>query len=143
MLAALAIALVSGLVFASPAANIAHGLSIDILTALRWRIFGQRHTPESAPGVPDLSKAFAGGKSIRRVGDSVTNVITPLNFYFPILLAAVTRYVPDTRIGTLLATMLPYSLAFLAAWTVLLLVWIALGWPLGPGSPLTYIVARG
>ena len=51
MLAALAISLVSGLVFASPAANIAHGLSIDILTALRWRIFGQRHTPESAPTV--------------------------------------------------------------------------------------------
>ena len=48
-LAALVIALVSGLVFASPATDIAHGLSIDVLTALRWQLFGQREKPEAAP----------------------------------------------------------------------------------------------
>ncbi len=50
-LAALVIALVSGLVFASPALDIAHGLSIDVLTALRWRVFGQRPQSEAAPTV--------------------------------------------------------------------------------------------
>ena len=50
-LGALVIALVSGLVFASPALDIAHGLSIDVLTALRWRVFGQRPQSEAAPTV--------------------------------------------------------------------------------------------
>ena len=51
MLATLAIALLSGLLFASPALDIAHGLSIDVLTALRWQVFGERHEPAAAPAV--------------------------------------------------------------------------------------------
>jgi aminobenzoyl-glutamate transport protein len=74
-----------------------------------------------------------------RIGDSVTNIITPLMSYFPLILTFVQRYEPKAGIGTMIATMLPYSIAFLVAWLLLLIVWIALGWPMGPGAPL-YLV---
>jgi aminobenzoyl-glutamate transport protein len=73
-----------------------------------------------------------------RVGDSCTNVITPLNPYFVVVLVFVQRYVPRAGLGTLVSMMLPYSLFFWIAWTILLLAWMALGWPLGPGGPTTY-----
>ncbi|NNL84517.1 MAG: AbgT family transporter [Myxococcales bacterium] len=71
-----------------------------------------------------------------RVGDSVTNVITPLNPYLVIILAFLRRYVPRAGLGTLLSMMIPYALAFAAAWLLLLLVWVAAEAPLGPGGPL-------
>ena len=73
-----------------------------------------------------------------RVGDSVTNVVTPLNPYVVILLVFMRRYVPQAGIGTLVALMLPYAVAFAVTWTALLLAWIALGLPLGPAGPLFY-----
>ncbi len=73
-----------------------------------------------------------------RVGDSATNVITPLNPYMVIILSLMQRYIPRGGLGTLVATMLPYSLGFLAAWLLLLTIWVAGGWPLGPEGPLTY-----
>ncbi len=73
-----------------------------------------------------------------RVGDSVTNVVTPLNPYVVILLVFMRRYVPRAGIGTLVALMLPYALAFAVIWTLLLMAWIATGLPLGQGGPLTY-----
>lgn len=71
-----------------------------------------------------------------RVGDSCTNIITPLMNYFPLILTFAGRYVPRTGIGTMIATMLPYSLTFMVCWTAMLIVWILLGVPLGPGSGL-------
>jgi aminobenzoyl-glutamate transport protein len=71
-----------------------------------------------------------------RVGDSCTNIITPLLSYFPLILTFAQKYDPRTGIGTLIATMLPYSLVFLVVWTLLLVVWIMLGLPMGPGAPL-------
>jgi aminobenzoyl-glutamate transport protein len=73
-----------------------------------------------------------------RVGDSVTNGITPFNPYLVIVLAFVQRYRPDAGIGTLLALMLPYTVVFAPVWALLLGLWVAVGWPLGPGGPLTY-----
>lgn len=73
-----------------------------------------------------------------RVGDSVTNVITPLNPYVVIILVFVQRWVPRAGVGTLVALMLPYALAFGVAWTALLVAWVALGIPLGPAGPLIY-----
>jgi len=73
-----------------------------------------------------------------RVGDSVTNVITPLNPYVVILLVYMQRYVPRAGIGTLVALMLPYTVVFALAWTALLVVWIGAGVELGPAGPLTY-----
>lgn len=71
-----------------------------------------------------------------RVGDSVTNVISPMMSYFALIVAFVQRYQPAAGLGTVVATMLPYSATFLIVWTLLLVVWIALGWPLGPGAGL-------
>lgn len=67
-----------------------------------------------------------------RIGDSVTNIITPLNPYWVIVLAFVQRWRPGAGIGTLVALMLPYALAFAVIWPLLLAVWIALGIPPGP-----------
>ena len=71
-----------------------------------------------------------------RVGDSVTNVITPLMAYFPLIITFARKYDKNTGMGTIIATMLPYSFAFLAAWTILLAIWIMTGLPLGPNAPL-------
>ncbi len=71
-----------------------------------------------------------------RVGDSVTNIITPLLSYFPLILTFAHKYDPKAGIGTLIATMLPYSLAFFVVWTILLIGWIVVGAPMGPGAPL-------
>jgi aminobenzoyl-glutamate transport protein len=73
-----------------------------------------------------------------RVGDSTTNIITPLMPYFPLVVVFCRRYVTSTGIGTLVSTMLPYSLAFLAAWTVFLLGFWTAGVPLGLQAPYTY-----
>jgi aminobenzoyl-glutamate transport protein len=71
-----------------------------------------------------------------RVGDSVTNIITPLMSYFPLILTFIHKYDPKAGIGTLIATMLPYSVVFMIAWVLLLIGWIGLGLPMGPGAPL-------
>ena len=71
-----------------------------------------------------------------RVGDSVTNVISPTMSYFALILATVQRYDPKAGLGTLIATMLPYTLVLFLSWSLLLVVWIALGLPVGPGAGL-------
>ena len=70
-----------------------------------------------------------------RIGDSVTNIIAPTLPYFPLILVAGARYVPGFSVGSLVAAMLPYSLAFLAGGLALLLAWLALDLPVGPGAP--------
>ncbi len=77
-----------------------------------------------------------GTQVIYRIGDSSTNIITPLMPYMPFVLAYVKKYEPRAGMGTLIALMLPYSLAFLIAWVGLLLAWSAAGWPIGPGVML-------
>ncbi len=74
-----------------------------------------------------------------RIGDSSTNIITPMMSYFGLILAMACRYKKDLGIGTMVATMLPYSIAFLIGWTILFYLWVfVLGWPVGPGSPTYY-----
>ncbi|KFL36346.1 AbgT family transporter [Arenimonas donghaensis] len=76
-----------------------------------------------------------------RVGDSVTNIISPMMSYFALIIAFFQRYEPKAGIGTLVATMLPYSMVFLAGWSVMFGIWIWLELPIGPDSPLIYIQA--
>lgn len=81
-------------------------------------------------------------QALYRVGDSVTNIITPLSYYLPsIVVPLCKRYDPRAGLGTVIAMMLPYSIAFGLAWTVLLIVWLHMGWPVGPGAPLNYAIA--
>jgi aminobenzoyl-glutamate transport protein len=77
-----------------------------------------------------------------RVGDSVTNIVTPLNTYIIVILAAVQRYRKDAGIGNLIAMMLPYTLVLSVVWTLFLLGWVAMGWKLGPNAPLWYSPAH-
>ena len=81
---------------------------------------------------PDLTQAAY------RVGDSSTNIITPLMPYFPLVVVYCQRYVKNTGIGTLTAMMLPFSMSFLVLWTIFLLIYFALGFPLGIQSSYTY-----
>lgn len=67
-----------------------------------------------------------------RIGDSSTNIISPMMSYFALIIAFFQRYQPGAGIGTLVATMLPYSVSFLLMWSVLLIVWMLAGWPFGP-----------
>lgn len=71
-----------------------------------------------------------------RIGDSCTNVISPMMSYFALIIAFMERYEPKAGMGTLIALMLPYSITFLIAWTGLLVVWMWLGLPVGPGAEL-------
>ena len=73
-----------------------------------------------------------------RVGDSITNIITPLMPYLPIIIVFAQKYDRNAGLGTLIAAMLPYSIAFGIAWTIMLVGWMWLGLPLGPGAAFFY-----
>ena len=81
---------------------------------------------------PELSQAAY------RVGDSVSNIISPLMVFFPLVVVYCQRYVKSTGIGTLASMMMPYSIAMLIAWTLFLLAYWALGIPLGIMAPYSY-----
>ena len=69
-----------------------------------------------------------------RIGDSTTNIISPLMSYFAVVIAFANKYDEDMGIGTLISTMIPYSIMFLIAWSALLIVWYFIpGLPIGPG----------
>lgn len=68
-----------------------------------------------------------------RIGDSATNIITPLMPYLPIVLAFGQKYDKNLGLGTLISLMLPYSVAFLIGWLILFIIWFVFGLPWGPG----------
>ncbi len=74
-----------------------------------------------------------------RVGDSVTNIVTPLNSYAIVILAAMQRHRKDAGMGNLIAMMVPYSVVFAIVWTIFLLGWVWLGIPIGPDAPMWYV----
>ena len=67
-----------------------------------------------------------------RIGDSSTNIITPLMPYFPLILVLMQQYRSNAGVGTLMALMLPLAISMLCAWVIFLLFWISMGWPIGP-----------
>ena len=73
-----------------------------------------------------------------RIGDSCTNIITPMMTYFAVIIAFAQRYDKKASIGTITATMIPYSLVFVVGWILLLIVWLAIGLPIGPGVSAYY-----
>jgi aminobenzoyl-glutamate transport protein len=74
-----------------------------------------------------------------RIGDSVVNIVTPLNSYLLIILAVFQKYRPKAGLGTLIALMVPYSIVIGLVWTAMLVAWVLIGAPLGPESPLYYV----
>ena len=75
-----------------------------------------------------------------RMGDSVTNIITPLMVYFPLVLTFCQKWNRDFGLGNLMALMIPYSLCFLIAGLIMTGVWAAFAWPVGPAAPATYVL---
>jgi aminobenzoyl-glutamate transport protein len=81
---------------------------------------------------PELSQA------VFRIGDSVTNVISPMMSFFALIIVYYQKYDSKAGIGTLIGTMLPYSMVFFVVWTLLMIFWILTGLPLGPEAGLYY-----
>ncbi|OBT16827.1 aminobenzoyl-glutamate transporter [Vibrio sp. UCD-FRSSP16_10] len=100
----------------------------------KWALIGPILVPMlMAVGIsPELSQAAY------RVGDSVSNIISPLMVFFPLVVVYCQRYVKNTGIGTLASLMMPFSIAMLIGWTIFLLAYWALGIPLGIQAPYTY-----
>lgn len=74
-----------------------------------------------------------------RIGDSSTNIITPMMSYFGLILAFATRYDRKLGIGTIISMMLPYTIFFLIGWIILFYVWVfGFGLPVGPEAPTYY-----
>jgi aminobenzoyl-glutamate transport protein len=77
-----------------------------------------------------------------RVGDSATNIITPLMVYFPLILTFCQRWKKDFGLGSLTAMMVPYSIWLLISGLALTIIWISFGLPLGPAAPVEYVLPR-
>jgi aminobenzoyl-glutamate transport protein len=81
---------------------------------------------------PELSQA------VYRIGDSVTNIISPMMSFFALIIVYFEKYDRKAGIGTLISTMLPFTIVFTILWSILLIIWVLLGLPLGPGAGLYY-----
>jgi aminobenzoyl-glutamate transport protein len=109
--------------------------SINLMIAsasAKWAVMA----PVLVPMLMVLGVSPEGTQAVFRVGDSCTNIITPLMPYLPFVLACTTRYDPRAGTGTMVALMLPYSVAFLLSWAALLMLFWTLDWPIGPGVGL-------
>lgn len=73
-----------------------------------------------------------------RIGDSSTNIISPLMPFFPLIVAFAQRYGKENGIGTVVSLMLPYSVIFIIVWSVFFVIWYMFGIPTGPGASLNY-----
>lgn len=71
-----------------------------------------------------------------RIGDSTTNIISPLMNCFAMIVVFMQKYDKDSGLGTLISTMMPYTVAFLISWSIFLIIWMLLGIPVEPGAPL-------
>ena len=101
----------------------------------KWALIGPIMVPMLMQlGIsPDLTQAAY------RVGDSVSNIVTPLMPYFPLVVVFCHKYVKSTGIGTLVSIMIPYSVAFGIVWTTFLLIYWAIGFPLGIQATYDYL----
>ncbi len=134
----------AGLLSASGLGKIPLMLSFILLTAVinlfmgsssaKWTIMAPVFIPMfMLIGIsPELTQV------VYRIGDSASNIISPMMSYFALIVAFMQRYEPKAGIGTIIATMLPYSVVFLIIWSILLIIWIVFGIPLGPDAPIQY-----
>jgi aminobenzoyl-glutamate transport protein len=111
--------------------------SVNLLmgsASAKWTLLA----PIFVPMLMQLGIAPELTQAAYRIGDSTTNIITPLMPYFPLIVTFAQKYYRGTGIGTLISVMLPYSLGFMVAWTLFLLAFWGLGLPLGLGGVYTY-----
>lgn len=142
-----------GLIIAVKGADVLHAIDIGLIplvilfvlfsgfinlfmgsASAKWAIMGPVFIPMfMLMGYsPELSQA------VFRIGDSVTNIISPMMSFFALIIVYYQKYDEKSGLGTLIATMLPYSVVFFIVWTLLMIGWIVLGLPLGPEAGLYY-----
>ena len=100
----------------------------------KWAIMA----PVFVPMLMQLNYSPEFAQMAYRIGDSTTNIISPLMPYFAIIISFAKKYDKDLGIGTLISTMLPYSVAFFIGWAFLLIIWFLFNIPIGPGGTLFY-----
>lgn len=119
-------------------------IGIILLTALVNLLIGSASAkwallaPIFVPLLMQLGMSPELAQAAYRIGDSCTNIITPLMPYFPLVVVFAQRYVKKTGIGTLVSLMLPFTIGFFIAWVIFLMIYWALGMPLGLQAPYTY-----
>lgn len=96
----------------------------------KWYIFA----PIFVPMFMMLGYSPEFAQVIYRIGDSCTNPITPIYPYLPMIIGMASKYDKKAGMGTIISMMLPYSIAFLISWIVMVVVWMLLNLPLGPGA---------
>lgn len=121
------ITLIIGIVVISASINLLIGSA-----SAKWAILAPIFVPMMM--LLDYHPAFT--QMVYRVGDSITNPITPMLPYMALLVSYAQRYIKDIRMGTLIAVLMPYTIAFSIFWTLMLVGWYLLGWPVGPGGPI-------
>ena len=94
--------------------------------------------PVMVPMLMLLGVSPEGATAAYRVGDSATNIITPLMVYFPLILVFCQRWKKDFGLGSLMATMIPYSIWLFVSGLGLTVLWVFAGLDLGPGAPVGY-----
>jgi len=98
----------------------------------KWAIFA----PIFIPMLAELNYSPAFVQLIYRIGDSITNSVTPLYIYFPLLLGWIHKYNKNIGIGTIVSLLVPYAAILFIMWVVLLLAWYWLGLPIGVGESI-------
>ena len=73
---------------------------------------------------------------VYRIGDSITNPLSPLFTYLPVILGFAHKYDEKVGLGTVIANMLPFSVTFAIAWILQVVIWVLLNLPLGPGGAI-------
>ena len=94
--------------------------------------------PVLVPMLMLLGVSPEGATAAYRVGDSATNIITPLMVYFPLILVFCQRWKKDFGLGSLMATMIPYSIWLFISGLILTVLWVFAGFDLGPGASVSY-----
>lgn len=126
--------LITGFVCLSALINLFMGSA-----SAKWAILA----PIFVPVLMTVNVSPAATQMLYRIGDSSTNIITPLMTYFAFVIVIGRKYQKDFGIGSLVSLMLPFSIVFMIGWTLLFLVWALAGWPLGPGATIFFTPPAG
>ncbi|WP_192942975.1 AbgT family transporter [Staphylococcus cohnii] len=121
------IVLILGVIFLGALINLLVGSA-----SAKWGILAPIFIPML--GIVGFHPAFT--QMLYRIGDSISNPITPMMPYLPLLLSYAQKYDKNMKLGSLLSSLMPYTIILSIVWPIFMIIWYLLGWPLGPGGPL-------
>ncbi|RIL77250.1 AbgT family transporter [Staphylococcus cohnii] len=121
------IVLILGVIFLGALINLLVGSA-----SAKWGILAPIFIPMLV--IVGFHPAFT--QMLYRIGDSISNPITPMMPYLPLLLSYAQKYDKNMKLGSLLSSLMPYTIILSIVWPIFMIIWYLLGWPLGPGGPL-------